>query len=84
MIVDIKSRGCLSEKDYDGHPRSNWWVRIGEGETSSWITLDPPRPGNALLDVTVDVPDGVSELTIGCGPPILGTWEKIPTKPSSR
>lgn len=57
----------MSKQQYRATGQPAWWARIGSGEDAEYLRLPLVR-GDQYLDVTVDVPRGTREITIGCGP----------------
>jgi hypothetical protein len=61
----ILSSDRMSNSGYHANGKPNWWVRVGKGDSASFIEIDAVR-GDQKLDVEVDLPVGTT-VYIGAG-----------------
>lgn len=67
MKVKLQSRKSMSNRSYHAEGKPTWWVRIGSGNSATFVDIHRMR-GDENLNVEVEVPNGTEEIHFGCGP----------------
>ena len=65
--VRIQSSDRMSNRQYHGAGKPNWWARVGKGDSAKFLKIGSVR-GDDRLDVTIEVNDDITEIAIGAGP----------------